>query len=133
MRGALAAFAALALASCASTEPRSVTELPGAVALGRQGIVTFPRRAPGAPGLGALPCFAARAAKRVEQAPVSMDVEQAHGLVLAVNLDEQGAEIAQDPDAGRLVVDEGARTTVGIDRAAQDEILVPVVGVTAID
>jgi glyoxylase-like metal-dependent hydrolase (beta-lactamase superfamily II) len=35
MRGALAAFAALALASCASTtEPRNVAELPGAIALG---------------------------------------------------------------------------------------------------
>ena len=43
-------------------------------------------------------------------------IEQAAIVMLAVNLDEQGAELAQQAGRDRLVVDEGAAAAVGLDR-----------------
>ena len=54
-------------------------------------------------------------------------VQQAHRLMLAVDLDKKGAELAQNAHPGGLIVDEGARTPVGGEDPAQDQILVAIV------
>ncbi len=54
-------------------------------------------------------------------------VEQAHRFVLAVHLDQQGAKVAQHPDTGGLVVDEGAGAAVRRQGPAQHQILVAVI------
>ena len=51
-------------------------------------------------------------------------VQQAHGLVLAVHLDQHLAELTQHRHADPLVVDEGARAAVRGQLAAQHQILV---------
>ena len=78
--------------------------------------------APGAPGRshGAN----ADAAERVQQAPGRLGIQQADGLVLTVNLQQQRAQILQHPDAGGLVVDERPAATVGRQLAAKNEVLV---------
>ena len=65
---------------------------------------------------------ASRSGESVEQRPVGASVEQAHGLVLTMHLDQEGAEITQHADAGRLIVDEGPRAPVRRDMPAQDEV-----------
>ena len=62
-------------------------------------------------------------AERVEQGAVAARIEQAAIVVLAVDLDQRGAELAQQPGGDRLVVDEGAAAAVGLDDAADDERL----------
>ena len=62
-------------------------------------------------------------AEGVEQGAVAARVEQAAIVMLAVNLDEQRAELAQQAGRDRLVVDEGAAAAVGLDDAADDERL----------
>ena len=57
----------------------------------------------------------------IEQGAVGGGIEQAAGLVLAMDLDQLVAELGQQADADRLVVDEGARAPVGAERAAQDQ------------
>ncbi len=54
-------------------------------------------------------------------------VQQAHGLVLAVHLDQQGAKVAQHADAGGLVVDEGAGPAVRRQGPAQHQVLVALI------
>ncbi len=48
-------------------------------------------------------------------------VQQAALLALALDLDERVAEFAQQPDAGRLVVDKGAAAAVGGNQPAQHD------------
>ena len=50
-------------------------------------------------------------------------VEQAAIVMLAVDLDQHGAELAQQAGRDRLVVDEGAAAAVGLDDAADDQRL----------
>ena len=50
-------------------------------------------------------------------------VEQAAIVMLAVDLDQQRAELAQQRDRSRLVVDERAAAAVGADDSADDERL----------
>ena len=50
-------------------------------------------------------------------------VQQANGFVLAVNLDQGRADLAQGRDPGRLVVDIGAAAAVGAQYPSQDQIL----------
>ena len=50
-------------------------------------------------------------------------IEQAAIVMLAVNLDQQGAELALQAGGDRLVVDEGAAAAVGLDDAADDQRL----------
>ena len=59
----------------------------------------------------------------VEQGPVRLPVQQADRLMLAVHLDQQGADLAQGRHPGGLVVDIGAAATVGRDDPAQDQLL----------
>ncbi|MNJ34182.1 hypothetical protein D3C77_288820 [compost metagenome] len=59
----------------------------------------------------------------VEQGAMGLPVQQADRLVLAVHLDQQGADLAQRRHPGRLVVDIGAAAAVGRDHAAQDQLL----------
>ena len=58
---------------------------------------------------------------RVEQEAVRRRVEQAALLALALDLDEAVAELAQQPDARRLVIDKGAAAPVGADHAAHHD------------
>ena len=51
-------------------------------------------------------------------------VQQAHGLVLAVHLQQEGAQFPQQGDAHGLIIDEGAGAAVGAEGPAQDEILI---------
>ena len=84
----------------------SAAARPASVAQ-RLGRVARPR----ASALQASATAAASALQRaegVEQRPVGAGVEQAHGLVLAVHLEQHLADLAQHADAGGLVVDEGA-------------------------
>src|SRR5437016_5560728 len=48
-------------------------------------------------------------------------VEQTALLELALNLDKAVAELAQQPDARRLVIHKGAAAAVGADEAAQHD------------
>ena len=63
------------------------------------------RLAPRLPRGGGLAGERGQAAVSVEQAAVRAAVEQADSLVLAVDLEQQGAEFAQGAHAGGLVVD----------------------------
>ena len=49
---------------------------------------------------------------------MSAGVEQADGLMLAVDLDQQSAQFTQHANAGRLIVYEHTRTPVGGDHPA---------------
>ncbi len=63
------------------------------------------------------------AAMMVKQRALQRRLEQRLLLVLAVDLDQQLAEPAQQAAADRLVVDEGARAAVGRDQAAQHQLV----------
>ena len=57
----------------------------------------------------------------IEQPPVRRDIDQRALVVLAVDFDQRAAEGFQHLHADRLVVDEGARASVGKLHAAQDQ------------
>src|SRR5437879_12243047 len=57
----------------------------------------------------------------VEQSAVGRRVEEAALLARALDLDKIVAELAQQPDARRLVIDKGAAAAVGGDDAAQHD------------
>ena len=57
----------------------------------------------------------------VEQRAVRRRVEQAALLALALDLDQAVAELAQQADARRLIVDKGAAAAVGAQQAAQHD------------
>jgi hypothetical protein len=59
---------------------------------------------------------------------VAARVEQAAIVMLAVDLDEQSAELAQHSRRDRLVVDEGAAAAVRLDQPADDQRLAAVAG-----
>ena len=61
-----------------------------------------------------------RVGERVEDVALGVGAEQRLGLVLAVEIDQQGAELAEDRGGGRAAVDPGARAPLGRDlRAAR--------------
>ena len=62
-----------------------------------------------------------RLGEGVEHVAVRRRVEQAALLALALDFDQAVAELAQQGDAGRLVVDKGAAAPVGAERAAHDD------------
>ena len=76
---------------------------------------------PFAPGsgerVGADPVFR----ERVEKSAMRRRVQETALLALALDLDERVAEFAQQPDAGRLVVDKGAAAAVGRNQPAQHD------------
>ena len=67
-----------------------------------------------------------QAAEGVEDRAVRRRIDQRAVVMLAVDLDERGADRAQHLHADRLVVDEGAGAAVGELDAAQDEVAVGV-------
>src|SRR4051812_28632044 len=71
------------------------------------------------PGLGERVRGHAVLGEGVEDDAVVGGVEQPTLLELALDLDEAVAELAQQPDARRLVVDKGAAAPVGADEPAQ--------------
>ena len=73
--------------------------------------------------LAQLRCGSLQATVSVEQAALDRRVEQPLLLVLAVHLDQQAADLAQQAGADRLVVDEAARAAVGADHAAQHQVV----------
>ncbi len=58
----------------------------------------------------------------VQQRSVRLPVQQADGFMLAVHLDQQGADLAQCRHPGGLIVDIGAAAAVGRHDAAQDQL-----------
>ena len=50
-------------------------------------------------------------------------IEQANGLVLAMNLEQKIAQLFQDPNTGSLIIDKGAGATVGTEDTAKDQLL----------
>lgn len=87
-----------------------------------------PRAAPVGPGAGDAGAERAQRSIGVQQRPMLARVEQADGLVLAVHLQQDLAQLAQHGGAGRLVVDEGAAAAVGAKRPAQHQVLAAIVG-----
>ena len=63
------------------------------------------------------------AAIGVEQRPVCCGLHKGAVVVLAVDLDQRGAECAQDLDADWLVVDDSARAAIGKLHAPQNELV----------
>ena len=63
------------------------------------------------------------AAIGVQQGAMRRGVDEGAFVVLAVNLDQSRSQRAQDLDADRLVVDEGARAAVGELRPAHDQFV----------
>ena len=89
---------------------RPVTRRAGLAPLGPQG--RHAARRPGAAAVG------------VEQGAVAGPVQQAALLELSLDLDQRIAELAQQTDRDRLVVDEGPATAVGAEQAAQHQQVV---------
>ena len=61
------------------------------------------------------------AAIGVQQTPVGPGVEQAAAVMLAVNLHQRLADLFEQADAGRFIIDEGAAAAIGVEGAAQDQ------------
>src|SRR5205807_161862 len=90
-------------------------ELPRRVGL------ALPRFAPIVPGLRERVRGDAVLGEGVEDHAVVGGIEQPALLELALDLDQALAELAQQPDARRLVVDKGAAAPVGADQPAQHD------------
>lgn len=80
--------------------------------------------APGGIRTGHCRAVTAKAGKGVEQIAVGGGIEQAVLIMLAVNLDQCLAQTAQEADADRLVIDEGAAAAVTPDYPADNQHLV---------
>ena len=91
--------------------------------LSAQALRLQPPLAPYAPGAAAGGQGRSAVAVAVQQGAVGARVQQADRGVLAVHLQQQGAQFTQHAHANRLVVDEGPRATVGGDLAAQHQRL----------
>jgi hypothetical protein len=95
----------------------------GALDLGAMGIRRRLRLTPRLPKPFDLGRVRFQGAKSIEQAAVGGSINQSALVVLAVNLDQRGAELLHHLHAHRLIVDEGARAPVGELHAAQDELV----------
>ena len=95
----------------------------GALDLGAMRVGRGLRLAPRLPQRRDLRRVGLQRAEGIEQAAVGRGVDQRALVVLAVNLDQRGAEFLHHLHADRLIVDEGARAPVGELHAAQDEIV----------
>ena len=62
-------------------------------------------------------------AERIEQVAVALGVEQAAVVVLAVDLDRQRAEVAEQARGRRAAGDEGAAAAIALERPANDQRL----------
>jgi hypothetical protein len=96
----------------------------GPPGLGQGVLLPTQRAAPGLPGLGAGGGQPLGAGIGVEHVAMGAGVEQPLGVELAMHLDQPGADLAQQADRHRLVVDEGAAAAVGADAAAQHQRVV---------
>ena len=79
------------------------------------------RRLPVAPGLGDFGALRRQPAIGVQHGPVRGRVHQAALLGLALDFHQAVADLAQQRDARRLVVDEGARLALGGEDPAQQD------------
>gem|GEM_PF-6297270 len=50
-------------------------------------------------------------------------VQQAHGLMLAMDLDQTRADVLECRHTGGLIIDKGTRAAIGPEDAAQDQLL----------
>ena len=66
------------------------------------------------------------ATEGIEQRPVDARFDHGAVVVLAVNFDQCGADLAQKAHRHRLVVDEGAAAPVGALNPSEDEVAVAV-------
>ena len=82
---------------------------------------------PGAPGGGDLGELRPVPAVGVEKTAMARRIQQPLAFELAVDFDQRISQPAQQADADRLIVDEGARTAVGVEHAAQDNAVVAAV------
>jgi hypothetical protein len=85
------------------------------------------RLAPGLVGLTGLGHLAAQPAKPVEQGAMGRGVNQPARFELALDFDQRLANLAQQADTGRLVVDKGAATSVGAQYAPQHQLYAGIV------
>ncbi len=76
---------------------------------------------PLSPGGALRHAFALIAAEGVEQLAVGRLVEQSVLLELALYFHQHVADLAQQPDTCRLIIDEGAAAPIGAEHAAKDE------------
>src|SRR5205807_1962246 len=61
--------------------------------------------------------------EHVEQQAMGVLVEQSAIVALAVDFDQDGANLAHELYTDRLIIDEGAAAAIGQNRAAQDEFI----------
>ena len=99
---------------------------PGGIQLGAGLMQQSERRAPGVPGAVGGVRERQRAAECVQQSGMGGGIGQAHLFVLALHLDQQRAQAAQQGHPGRLIIDEGAGAAIGADHAAEHEFVLGV-------
>ncbi len=95
----------------------------GALDVGAMGSCGVLRRAARLPKLRNLGGVGFQPAKGVEQAAMGGGIDQRALVVLAVDLDQRGAEFLHDLHAHRLIVDEGAGAPIGKLHAAKNEFV----------
>ena len=71
-----------------------------------------------------LPALAFQIAERIQQAAMGGNIKQAAIVRLAMHFQQQAAQIFEQADADRLVIDEGAGFAVGGKAAAQHDLAV---------
>ncbi len=96
---------------------------PGARDLGAVGRNLLLACAPRLPELFDFPRRALEAAEGIEQPAVGRHVDQRALVVLAVNLDQRGAQRLQGLRAHRLIIDEGAGAAVAELHAAENQLV----------
>jgi len=92
------------------------------------GVVGF-GSAPGGPGAADGGERGIEAAETVQKCSVAAGGEQAALVILAMDFDKEGGDIAQQGDADRLIVDEGAAAAIGLERALEDDLAIAFDGV----
>src|SRR5271166_4281125 len=83
----------------------------------------LPRRAPVVPGFGEPRVTERMLGESVEEHAMVGRIEQPALLELALDLDQAVAELAQQPDTRRRIVDKGTAAAVGREQPAQDDRL----------
>ena len=82
------------------------------------------RRSKSANSAATVCASSSRPPKRVQQPAMGGDIEQAAIVALAMDFQQQAAQIVQQPHAHRLVIDEGAGAAVGCEGPAQHDLAV---------
>ena len=79
---------------------------------------------PGLPGGSHPVALRRRPGKRVEDGQMGLGIHQAVGVELAMNLDQPVAQLAQQADPDRGIVDVGAASPFGADRPSEHEQII---------